>query len=200
MYDSKLADEVELFGGRKGPRAFALIALKNDWSDHHIPAGNVPPPPWNTAADAEPKKQQPRLRGDSSRATSLVDRRSELVAQGELHDSRLSQQTRVGAELRRRLLDRRYGRSHALGIEANLVEHVEHAPGELDVLGVADSSVLDQAQVQFSVALSSQHVARRATGRIRNGELRLCPAGSANIVTEPLGCLYTPVWGFAPTS
>jgi uncharacterized damage-inducible protein DinB len=33
--DSKLGDEVELFGGRKGPRAFALIALTNDWADHH---------------------------------------------------------------------------------------------------------------------------------------------------------------------
>ena len=33
--DSKLADEVELFGGRKGPRAFALIALTNDWADHY---------------------------------------------------------------------------------------------------------------------------------------------------------------------
>src|SRR6202045_4916685 len=30
--DSKLGDEVELFGGRKGPRAFALIALTNDWA------------------------------------------------------------------------------------------------------------------------------------------------------------------------
>lgn len=33
--DSKLGDEVELFGGRKGPRAFALIALTNSWSDHY---------------------------------------------------------------------------------------------------------------------------------------------------------------------
>ena len=33
--DSKLADEIELFGGRKGPRAFALIALTNDWADHY---------------------------------------------------------------------------------------------------------------------------------------------------------------------
>lgn len=36
--DSKLADEVELFGGRKGPRAFALIALTNDWADHYSSA------------------------------------------------------------------------------------------------------------------------------------------------------------------
>ncbi len=36
--DSKLGDEVELFGGRKGPRAFALIALTNDWADHYSAA------------------------------------------------------------------------------------------------------------------------------------------------------------------
>ena len=36
--DSKLGDEVELFGGRKGPRAFALIALTNDWADHYSSA------------------------------------------------------------------------------------------------------------------------------------------------------------------
>ena len=33
--DSKLANEIELFGGRKGSRAFALIALTNDWADHY---------------------------------------------------------------------------------------------------------------------------------------------------------------------
>jgi len=36
--DSKLADEVELFGGRTGSRAFALIALTNDWADHYSAA------------------------------------------------------------------------------------------------------------------------------------------------------------------
>ncbi len=36
--DSKLSDQVELFGGRKGPRAFALIALTNDWADHYSAA------------------------------------------------------------------------------------------------------------------------------------------------------------------
>ena len=35
--DSKLADEVELFG-RKGTRAFALIALTNSWADHYSSA------------------------------------------------------------------------------------------------------------------------------------------------------------------
>jgi uncharacterized damage-inducible protein DinB len=33
--DSKLGDEVELFGGRKGSRAFALFALANNWADHY---------------------------------------------------------------------------------------------------------------------------------------------------------------------
>lgn len=36
--DSKLGEEVELFGGRKGPKAFALIALTNDWADHYSSA------------------------------------------------------------------------------------------------------------------------------------------------------------------
>jgi uncharacterized damage-inducible protein DinB len=54
--DSKLGDEVELFGGRKGPRAFAMFALTNNWADHYSAAamylrlnGLLPP-------TAEPKK------------------------------------------------------------------------------------------------------------------------------------------------
>lgn len=54
--DSKLSDEVELFGGHKGPRAFAMIALTNDWADHYSSAamylrlnGLLPP-------TAQPKK------------------------------------------------------------------------------------------------------------------------------------------------
>jgi uncharacterized damage-inducible protein DinB len=54
--DSKLADQVELFGGRKGSRAFALIAVTNDWADHYSSAamylrlnGLLPP-------TAQPKK------------------------------------------------------------------------------------------------------------------------------------------------
>ena len=35
--DSKLGDPVEVFG-RKGPRAFALIALTNSWADHYSSA------------------------------------------------------------------------------------------------------------------------------------------------------------------
>jgi hypothetical protein len=33
--DSKLGDEVELFGGHKGTRAAALIILASSWSDHY---------------------------------------------------------------------------------------------------------------------------------------------------------------------
>jgi DinB superfamily len=54
--DSKLSDELELFGGRKGSRALALIALTNDWADHYSAAamylrlnGLLPP-------SAQPKK------------------------------------------------------------------------------------------------------------------------------------------------
>lgn len=54
--DSKLGDEVELFGGRKGSRAFALFVLTNGWSDHYSAAamylrlsGLLPP-------TAQPKK------------------------------------------------------------------------------------------------------------------------------------------------
>jgi len=36
--DSKLGETVELFGGRKGPRAFAMFALTNDWADHYSAA------------------------------------------------------------------------------------------------------------------------------------------------------------------
>jgi hypothetical protein len=54
--DSKLADEVELFGGRKGSKAFALLALSGGWADHYSAAaiylrlnGLLPP-------TAQPKK------------------------------------------------------------------------------------------------------------------------------------------------
>jgi uncharacterized damage-inducible protein DinB len=54
--DSKLSDEIELFGGRKGSRAFGLIALTNGWADHYSSAamylrlnGILPP-------TAQPKK------------------------------------------------------------------------------------------------------------------------------------------------
>jgi uncharacterized damage-inducible protein DinB len=36
--DAKLGDTIEVWGGRKAPRAFALIALINDWADHYSAA------------------------------------------------------------------------------------------------------------------------------------------------------------------
>jgi uncharacterized damage-inducible protein DinB len=36
--DSKLSDELELFGGRKGTRASAMIVLTNSWADHYSSA------------------------------------------------------------------------------------------------------------------------------------------------------------------
>jgi len=54
--DSKLSEEMELFGGHKGTRAFALIVLSNSWSDHYSSAAmylrlnNLLPP------TAQPKK------------------------------------------------------------------------------------------------------------------------------------------------
>jgi len=36
--DAKLGDTIDLYGGRQGPRAFALIALTNDWADHYSAA------------------------------------------------------------------------------------------------------------------------------------------------------------------
>jgi hypothetical protein len=54
--DSHLADPIELFGGKQGPRAFAYFALTNDWADHYSAAamylrlnGLLPP-------TAQPKK------------------------------------------------------------------------------------------------------------------------------------------------
>jgi hypothetical protein len=36
--DATLGDTIEVWGGRKAPRAFALIALTNDWADHYSTA------------------------------------------------------------------------------------------------------------------------------------------------------------------
>ena len=54
--DSKLGDELELFGGRKGSRALAVFMLSNSWADHYSEAamylrlsGLLPP-------TAQPKK------------------------------------------------------------------------------------------------------------------------------------------------
>ena len=54
--DSKLGNPIELYGGKQGNIAFALIALTNDWADHYSAAamylrlnGLLPP-------TAQPKK------------------------------------------------------------------------------------------------------------------------------------------------
>ena len=56
MDDSKLGDEVELFGGHKFPRAMAALGLASGWADHYAAAaqylrlnGILPP-------SAQPKK------------------------------------------------------------------------------------------------------------------------------------------------
>ena len=36
--DATLGDSIEVWGGRKATRAFALIALTNDWADHYSAA------------------------------------------------------------------------------------------------------------------------------------------------------------------
>ena len=33
--DSKLGETIQAYGGREAPRAWALIALTNDWADHY---------------------------------------------------------------------------------------------------------------------------------------------------------------------
>ena len=69
--DTKLGETVELFGGRQGPRAFALIALTNDWADHYTAAamylrlnGLLPP-------TAREKKQNPFLQAQKPSPGSL---------------------------------------------------------------------------------------------------------------------------------
>ena len=56
MDDSKLGDEIELFGGRKFPRAMGALGLASGWADHYAAAamylrlnGILPP-------TAQPKK------------------------------------------------------------------------------------------------------------------------------------------------
>ncbi len=56
MDDSKLADTIDLFGGRQAPRAMAALILASGWSDHYAAAamylrlnGILPP-------SAQPKK------------------------------------------------------------------------------------------------------------------------------------------------
>ncbi|PYX96895.1 MAG: hypothetical protein DMG71_04545 [Acidobacteria bacterium] len=64
--DSKLGDNIEVFGGRQAPRAFAIIALTSGWADHYGAAamylrlnGLLPPTAQKKAATeskTEPKK------------------------------------------------------------------------------------------------------------------------------------------------
>jgi hypothetical protein len=54
--DSNLSDEVELFGGHKGTRAFALIAFTNDWADHHSSAAMYLRSNGMLTPTAQPKK------------------------------------------------------------------------------------------------------------------------------------------------
>ena len=35
MDDTKLGDTIQAYGGHDAPRAWALIALTNDWADHY---------------------------------------------------------------------------------------------------------------------------------------------------------------------
>jgi uncharacterized damage-inducible protein DinB len=60
--DTKLGDNIEVFPGRQGPRAFAFIALASGWADHYGTAamylrlnGLLPPTAQKKAA-SEPKK------------------------------------------------------------------------------------------------------------------------------------------------
>lgn len=56
MDDSKLGDNIELFGGRQAPRALAALILASGWADHYAAAAmymrlnNILPP------SAQPKK------------------------------------------------------------------------------------------------------------------------------------------------
>jgi hypothetical protein len=56
MYDSKLGESIELFGGRQFPRAMAALGLASGWADHYAAAAmylrlnNILPP------SAQPKK------------------------------------------------------------------------------------------------------------------------------------------------
>ena len=60
--DSKLGDNIEVFPGRQGPRAFAFIALASSWADHYGAAamylrlnGLLPPTAQKKPA-SEPRK------------------------------------------------------------------------------------------------------------------------------------------------
>jgi len=62
LQDSQLGEEVTLFGGRKGPKAQAILALVAGWADHYGAAAiylrlnGVLPPTAQQAKPAEEKK------------------------------------------------------------------------------------------------------------------------------------------------
>src|ERR1700740_1697147 len=95
-------------------------------------------------------------------------RRLEFVSQRKLHDTRLGQQAGVGAEAARRMCKRReQGCSHALGVEARQVWHVEHFPTELQAVGlpVGHLPAFGQAHVPTSEAIATQKIARADSAR-----------------------------------
>ena len=64
--DSKLSDEVTMFGGRKAPRAGALIGLTNDFADHYAAAAGylrlngILPPSAQRQQTAAAEAQRPK--------------------------------------------------------------------------------------------------------------------------------------------
>src|ERR1700694_6078327 len=109
----------------------------------------------------------------ASPARSMVLCVLEFVPQSELHDAGLRQQTAVSAEGVLRLQQGRNGRSQPLVVEADQVQHVEHLPGELQTLVLEGLPALAQAQIQTSVAVAAQDIARAASARQRNGKILL---------------------------
>ncbi len=56
MDDSKLGDQVELFGGRQFPRAMAALGLASGWADHYAAAAMYLRSNGITPPTAQPKK------------------------------------------------------------------------------------------------------------------------------------------------
>lgn len=56
MDDSKLADTIEIFGGRQGPRAMASLILAGGWADHYAAAAMYLRLNGITPPSAQPKK------------------------------------------------------------------------------------------------------------------------------------------------
>src|ERR1700746_1616840 len=104
-----------------------------------------------------------------------------LVPQRELHDARLSQQTRVGAEIVRRLRKRsqQSRRSHRLSVEAREIGHVKYIPPELHAVTfpVRHLPALEQAHVPLGEAVPTQDVARADLAGKGQGEVLLRRGG-----------------------